>query len=353
MAKQTFATLQAGRGLAATAVIFYHAASYTGVDPRFWRAWPYYVNFDWGELGVEYFFVLSGIVILLAHWKDQNSPGAAPGYLWKRFRRVYPIYWCVLALIAPTFFISPHLGNGFEKNPWVLLSSVLLVHIKSHDTTLHVAWTLFHEVLFYFFFVLIILRQRLGYFVFSLWMLGSIAELFHWIPGDWHSGFFSPLHLLFGFGMLVTWMLTKYPRLNWRFPLFAGCVLLTYVLLWPPLHGLETVLWWLPAAVAFSLITLGLMELERRKAFKVWEPLNVLGAASYSIYLVHYPFLSITYRLSYRLDQTLHAPLWLWMLINVPLAIAFGILVHFAIEVPILKHLGGSVRTTPSVVLST
>ncbi len=340
MKKRTFGTLQAGRGLAALGVVFYHAATYAGGDPRYWRHRPYYFHFEWCELGVEYFFVLSGVVIMLAHWRDQGVPHALPTYLWKRFRRVYPIYWCILALVAPTFFVGSHLGHGFERNPWVLLSSVLLIHIHSHETTLNVAWTLFHEILFYAFFAGIVFHRRIGYFIFAIWQLGSLAALLHWISSDRTSGFFSPLHLLFGLGMIVAWTMERHAAVAWKTPILAGFFVLVCISTWSVTWEKLAVDLWLPAGVAFSLITLGLMELERQERVKVWRPLGVLGAASYSIYLVHFAFMSLTYRISYRLDPQLHMPLLFWISLNVALATAFGILVYYSVERPLLNRLG-------------
>ena len=49
-------------------------------------------------LGVQMFFVISGIVIFRAHRKDFNEPEKASVFYWKRFRRVYPLYWICLSL---------------------------------------------------------------------------------------------------------------------------------------------------------------------------------------------------------------------------------------------------------------
>ncbi|MCR2346177.1 hypothetical protein NSP34_25335, partial [Salmonella enterica] len=37
-----------------------------------------------GNLGVDFFFVLSGFIIVFAHYKDINQPKRAPEYLLKR-----------------------------------------------------------------------------------------------------------------------------------------------------------------------------------------------------------------------------------------------------------------------------
>ena len=114
----------------------------------------------------------------------------------------------------------------------MLLSSVLLIHIHSHDTTLNVAWTLFHEILFYVFFAGIIVHRRIGYLVFAIWQLGSLATSLQWISSDRTSGFFSPLHVLFGLGMVVAWTIERRPAVPWNIPILAGFLVLACIGTW-------------------------------------------------------------------------------------------------------------------------
>ncbi|NBQ54213.1 MAG: acyltransferase, partial [Proteobacteria bacterium] len=48
--------------------------------------------------GVDFFFVLSGFIILHAHMDDIGRPARLGRYLWRRAVRVYPIYWICLTL---------------------------------------------------------------------------------------------------------------------------------------------------------------------------------------------------------------------------------------------------------------
>ena len=61
-------SLQVGRGLAAVMVVGHHPMSLLGRDPRYWHRASLANRFDGLQLGVEYFFVLSGVVMLIAHW---------------------------------------------------------------------------------------------------------------------------------------------------------------------------------------------------------------------------------------------------------------------------------------------
>ena len=69
----TLASLQAGRALAALAVVAFHLSIMMGEDryggvPVFGAATRY------GYLGVDYFFVLSGFIIAHVHGRDIGRP---------------------------------------------------------------------------------------------------------------------------------------------------------------------------------------------------------------------------------------------------------------------------------------
>ncbi len=62
-----YRSLQAGRGIAALLVVVHHAAYFAGVPDQLWRRMDIFARLQGLRLGVEFFFVLSGIVILMAH----------------------------------------------------------------------------------------------------------------------------------------------------------------------------------------------------------------------------------------------------------------------------------------------
>jgi hypothetical protein len=70
-------SLQVGRGLAAVMVVG-HTMSYIGREPRYWQRVSLASRFNGLQLGVEYFFVLSGVVMLMAHWGNIDLPPLVP-----------------------------------------------------------------------------------------------------------------------------------------------------------------------------------------------------------------------------------------------------------------------------------
>jgi exopolysaccharide production protein ExoZ len=139
-----YRSLQAGRAVAALQVVLHHVSSFADGEPKLW-AHPQIGRWLAGpSLGVAFFFVLSGVVILTAHWNDVGKPSAIFSYVRKRFIRIYPIYWVVLAMVLAGQLRHLDTDFPFHHDPCVILSSVLLVHVYSTETNMVVAWTLFH-----------------------------------------------------------------------------------------------------------------------------------------------------------------------------------------------------------------
>jgi exopolysaccharide production protein ExoZ len=360
-ARRTFNSLQAGRGLAALAVVITHIGAFTGREPDLWHRQAY---FDWlslGMYGVDFFFILSGIVIFSAHITELGNPQKLPLFLWKRFRRIYPIYWV---------FLVPTMLSHLKSNPsylathhhlhvfFVLLSSFTLIHIKSLDVVMVPSWTLFHEVLFYLVFATMFLHRKVGIFLCSCWFAGSLYYFF-WAPmsfsyisNSWGELLFSPLHLMFGFGLVAGWLLQhrQGPTQAWALALGLGVFVGSL--------GLEHLLRvdrpWLRivAGLGLALAVVTTAEREYLYKFKVPRVLTFLGDASYTIYLSHFMVISAIAREGYKLDHRLHLPLPLWAVIMFFTATLVGIAAHLWIERPILRLLGKRRKNTMNVAVA-
>ena len=170
-------SLQAGRAVAAILVVLFHDSVAIFALPKYWGTKPFGRLFDFGDSGVYFFFVLSGFIILHAHDEDLGRRRIAK-YIYKRFVRIYPTYWIILLLVLPPYFIDRNFGLGLETRPDVIVSSFLLIHFNSLYSVVAVAWTLFHEILFYALFSIAIWSTRLGLVVFLLWFAASAVGLF-------------------------------------------------------------------------------------------------------------------------------------------------------------------------------
>jgi peptidoglycan/LPS O-acetylase OafA/YrhL len=330
-------SLQLGRGLAALLVVLHHVGLTVGRDPRLWGNASIFRWMMGPRLGVAFFFVLSGMVILTAHWKDVDCPSSVRLYVWKRFRRIYPVYWLVLAFVICGQWISANPQSAPLRNPFVIASGVLLVHIRFLNTNnLLVAWTLFHEVMFYAIFAVVILHKRIGSILLALWLVASLVNL-RWttLPEE----FCSPLHLLFGLGMAIAWYLRKRKVPRPRILFVFGSLVFVGSIVYCGWKGQVSLSAFLTAGIGVSLALLGATAIEESQRLNLPRWCGFLGEASYSIYLVHLPIIRMFGRLCFRLDVHLHWPILFWILLLLSIGTGAGCLFHIFVERPLLNWL--------------
>jgi len=327
MAPTQLKTLQIGRGLAALAVCAFHLSVYLGLktgDAAF-SAWT-----ERGFLGVDFFFVLSGFIILHAHAGDIGRPGRWGAYAYKRFVRVYPIYWIYTAVLVAALLV----GVGDTPLPtgaWDWFSSVTLVRVTDVKTPLPQAWTLFYEVLFYAVFSVLILNRRAGLALIGVWLTGvAIMRLYPEL---------SPMGVLFGLynlnffiGMAVYLVARK---LSLRQAVAVGLlgigVLAATYAFDPDLQRPGRLLY----AIAFGLMLAGAVGFERHR--KVDIPLlGTLGDASYTIYLTHALLLSTAWKV---LNPFIKLPGPAMYVLLFVAAVTGGVLLYLGVERPVLHIL--------------
>ena len=319
-------------------MVLYHAGIYFSIDPRYWRV-PIYDRIFWGgHFGVSFFFVLSGAVILLAHWKDQ---GKATGAQAIRLEAVPSHLSCVLGCAYPhaSAISGPsELGHRHYGGSLVLPSSVALLYIHTDKTVIPVAWSLYCEILFYLTFALVIVRKRLGYVVLALWWIGSLSTLALPVSINiWH--YFLPLQALFPLGMLVTVAYRKNLIRNERSLIALGVAGLVASIYFR--RQVATSASDLFAGTACAVLIPALMNLERKGHFIVSRFWLLLGDASYAIYLVHMTVLTILIREFHQ--RAPQGPLFPLFCLSVLGAVGAGILFHLLVERPLLQFTGRTI----------
>lgn len=171
VAKPRFENLDAMRAVSIFAVILYHytarfPGSYTGMD-----ALPF--RFDYGWLGVDLFFIISGYCIFMT-----VAHAATLAEFWsKRVARIYPAY----AVSAVVTFVVVALAGlpGREIDLATLVANLLGINlltpaVRNVDGSL---WSLIVEVKFYFWIGLIffLLRRRNVVVAWTLFTLAGTA----------------------------------------------------------------------------------------------------------------------------------------------------------------------------------
>lgn len=343
-----YQSLQAGRGIAALLVVLFHASGSIFPAPKYWNVELFGRFFNFGYAGVEFFFVLSGFIIIHAHAADIGRPERLRRYIGRRFVRIYPVYWIALAGVVASIAI---LKLGPLPAGPILLWSTLLAGPTNDPSVLPVAWTLYHELVFYAVFALWIVSPRLGLAVAVVWgigILGGLVEDVDTTVGVADGGnntlyWLSPLNFLFLFGIAA-----RQAALwdGWRWPgLWAAAGAALFIatgmenIYFPFLPDMtRTLVYGAAAALAIA----GAAASERQRGWAVPAWLLLLGAASYSIYLVHFPLLSLIAKLFGLGGLRAAVPAPLAFVIVVALATAGGIVFHLLIERPIMRRFGST-----------
>lgn len=277
-------SVQALRALAAWAVVCHH---FMQIFFDFEARGPIGQLFiDKGAVGVDIFFVISGLVIFLSTEGKALPPAR---FLLYRLFRIVPAYWLYTVLMALlVVFARPLLPD--QTVDWNhLLLSLLFIPTENPGgygiyPTLNVGWTLNYEMLFYVLFawaLLFRLQVRLLVVAALLFAVCQAWTGFGWVSEFYRSDIVYEFLLGIGIGMLY--------RRGWIGPalwlplLGIGAALLAIYHLPPEPRLLN---WGVPSAV----LVMASMALERHVERN--RLLKLLGDCSYSVYLMHVLVLS-------------------------------------------------------------
>ena len=355
-------TLQYGRGVAALLVVLFHADI---LATKYFGPSAEGAAFRGGHSGVEFFFVLSGFIILAAHRGDLGRAGRLRPYLVKRFVRVVPLYWVVMVPYGLAFLFVPSLNA--ERG--VTLAGIArdLVFLSPETAlTLPPAWTLQHELLFYAVFAVAICNLRLGALVFAAWQMSCAAFLL-WStalhtyapPADTVLGFFN---FGFLFGIALAWRPVR-AAVARNVPIGCGLglvgVALVALLLTLESRSEAAVLG--PPAVltlsylaGYGLVIVGLLAVPNVPRPRLDATLGLLGSASYAIYLVHLPAGSLALKILTNAQVAGMVGPQVAFLAVAAAGVGAGLVLHLVVERPLLRSLrtrlvpGGERRPAPA-----
>jgi exopolysaccharide production protein ExoZ len=326
--------IQFGRGVAACLVVLFHAGRMLTLPQYARHDFLGTSLFSFGNAGVDFFFVLSGFVIFYVHQRDIGRPGRLLHYLWRRVTRIYPMYWVVTALIV---------AMAIAKGDWAALTfnhivmSVLLLP-NYQNPLLDVGWTLTHEVLFYAVFAVAILSRPVGIFIGLIWLGLVMTGLFAPSNIMFLRFIADPYHFEFAFGILAALATNRFKSSGaWMaaligLALFAGTAGLVD---WHTLNSAET-LCRLLFGVASGLILYGVSVSEKLGQIRFPKWAAYLGAASYSIYLMHTIIVGLAARVIFKI-QAAHDLPNIAFLLAAAIAIAAGCAAYQFVENPLQR----------------
>jgi peptidoglycan/LPS O-acetylase OafA/YrhL len=160
------------RFLAAISIVIFHSGTHS---------WPFSLPFlheifSKSNIGVSYFFILSGFVMIIAYWEKNKSINFIQYYL-NRFARIYPLY--IFALVITTAILSHN--KGLDVNAFILSVTLLQAWVPKYALSLNIpGWTLSVELLFYISFPLLFnyfYRKynllTVGFYIIGFWMFSQ------------------------------------------------------------------------------------------------------------------------------------------------------------------------------------
>ncbi|BFM39380.1 acyltransferase [Synechocystis sp. LKSZ1] len=361
-------TIQAFRGLAAVLVVTRHATLIS--QNKFGQNFIGGI-FAQGGIGVDFFFVLSGFILLFVHIKDIGQSHKVRSFAIKRIIRIYPIYWVITILCLPFFFLSISEEKSFNGDWWYLINSFLLVP-QEKLPLLSPAWTLTHELYFYILAALLIYywNSKIARAIFLTIVFGSLYKAFFDFAGTWDykyrtyqtildsnfllSFIFSRFNLEFFAGCVSAFLAHKYllnenkrknkhktiKQINSAKLIFSVLsIIFLFIFLISPdslsfiYKNKILMIFWYSCVVSILLYVSTIMEY--LTSFKPGSFLKFLGDASYSIYLVHYPALFLFVKILFLIKLEIILGSTLTMYLIVFLSLVLSILAYLYIELPV------------------
>jgi peptidoglycan/LPS O-acetylase OafA/YrhL len=339
-----YKSLQGSRAIAALLVVLFHLGSAVALE-KYFGIGAFAIPFKFGSAGVEFFFVLSGFIILTAHRNDISKPHRLTSYISKRLIRIYPTYWIVFLLVFFLAIASSSLRNNVPHDVFLVLKSLLLIPQESGAPVLSVAWTLQYEMSFYLFFAFLILNRWVAIAI-GLTLLYFYVTYTGVSPASFPLSFlFRDYVFLFAMGMAVSFVCST-KIMNAQRPIFYVCVgamlflcvAMDTVIDTNLLSGWKTLLY----GLASSLIIIGLVqaELKGRVIFgQFW--MQILGDSSYALYLIHFSVIGILCRfsMSIRLDKLGFAGAMIAYFTILCACLISSVAFHLWIEKPVVAYL--------------
>jgi len=323
--------VETARGIAACLVVFYHAARHVALATG---EKPFGSLTQFGHAGVDFFFVLSGFIIMHAHWTDLGRPQRAGHYVQRRFTRVFPVYWAVLAVTLAVGLVS----RGVFPAASELLRDIFLLPYGT--PAVGVAWTLQYEMIFYTAFLLLILHRGAGRLLFAGWIVLILAafimpQAVADTPLQMPSGTYC---VQFFMGMLAAVALrhARFPAPGLLFAAGgAGFLAIGIMENLGYLDGYASsarFAYGIPATV----LLIGLVARERQTGFRLPRAAIAVGSASYAIYLMHLLGIGITWKVLEKCGLTALLPREASFLAVSVAGILAGVIGHRLIERPLI-----------------
>ena len=338
--------LQVYRGIAALLVVMVHV---TVKSAENLNKVAFFNLFGAGWSGVDYFFVLSGFIIVYVHRSAIGKKDQLKSFLVKRAVRIYPIYWIITLTVWCLFLVIPAFAHTQDLSLGHLIVSLLLIPQKDplfkDKFILDVGWTLTYEIYFYLLFSIAIwLKPKHSVPILSAWLLVTILHYRKIVkfPENFFvlETVFGEMNLELVLGCLAAYIVIKYNNKigKYRWILFGianvGYVILEILGAWGNIGGRITTF-----GVLAALLIIAATSIDLKDSPKIPYLLIFLGDASYSIFLTHMPVISAITKILQKANLGKYYDGFFAPALVAVFAVVFGCIFYSLIEKPLTVFL--------------
>ncbi|WP_299111120.1 acyltransferase [uncultured Winogradskyella sp.] len=310
------------RGIACISVLLFHyTTKYSEIFET--NLTTGLLNFKFGGIGVDLFFIISGFVIFLTV-KNNTNPLE---FVFKRFSRLYPIFWiCVII----TFFTIRHsdLVNYHRSFGELLVNLTMVPDIFGVKRVDGVYWSLLPELAFYFLMFLLLVMRKIKHIdlICFVWLVAIALNSFHDI---------MPIRVLFNlkFGYFfvigINFYKLKYRKSRWW---NHALIAMSYLVSFFVIDSIQKHIILLTFIFIFYLFAYDRLKWINHKF------LVTVGEISYVLYLLHQ---FIGYFIIYELIELGVNNSIILLLVPTTLMLVLSYFITFYVEKPIVNFLRG------------
>ena len=271
-------TIQALRAFAAWSVVAHHMNQFFRGNIDFGIVGQCFEQY--GAMGVDLFFVISGFVIYLT-----SNGITATCFIQKRARRIIPVYWFYTALTALLIaVVGLHVPATAFSWKIFLQSLVFIPGLNPSGVgefpLITSGWTINLEIFFYVIYALLIARRIPPFAMVPVLFLVVQSNL------EWMRFYQQEILYEFVLGMLVGWVYRKTIHRN-NLYIDIALILFSIILLFKYGQGHSYV----SVGIPMAMLVVGAAKIN--EYVRVNKILVMLGDWSYSTYLCHILILSL------------------------------------------------------------
>lgn len=337
-------SIQVLRGIAALLVVLIHIIHDVNIKTNSSIIGNFYNIENFGNIGVDLFFVISGFIMIYIHYNDFERPSSSFVFIKKRVIRIVPLYWIFTTLSAILLIVLPQLfskDKEFDLLHYIL--SMLFIpttnSIGEVVPLLGVGWTLNIEMFFYLIFSVALFFTR-KYFLPLLFISLSISIIINYTYNFTIPFFNTNGKLLiyeFFLGSVIGYLYSKGIKL---YKAKILLILSLFFILFNLFNFIDFELRLFYAGIPSAILIYSLLSLKDNLDYSSYiaKVFLLLGNASYSIYLTHVFF----YKVPIKLFSSINPDL---LIITSLLFTSFlGIIVYKFIENPSYKYLKNRIK---------